>query len=230
MNKKSSLIFNTKYLLPDIGYLVDRFIISLYSYLMALITHDYIKSQIARDNSFSMENFDTNRMIKSLNESTKTEYYDIFLSHSYLDADEILYLQNRLTRMNCSVFVDWIEYPDLNRQQVTKNNVEMIRNVMKKCNALIYAFSDNVRKSSWMPWELGFFDGYSGNNENICILPITNDNIDDDEYQGVEYLGIYPFISLSKCKDGKLYYYVNYSNERYEKLNRWIQKIKDGSL
>jgi hypothetical protein len=197
---------------------------------MALITHDYIKSQIARDNSFSMENFSTNRMIKSLNESTKTEYYDIFLSHSYLDADEILYLQKRLTRMACSVFVDWIEYPDLNRQQVTRDNVEKIRNVMKKCNALIYAFSDNVHKSSWMPWELGFFDGYSGNNENICILPITNDYIDDDEYQGVEYLGIYPFISLSKCEDGKLYYYVNYSNEKYEKLNRWIQKIKDGNL
>jgi len=193
---------------------------------MATITHDYIKSQIARDSSFAMENFSTSRMIKSLNESTETEYYDIFLSHSYLDADEIFYLHKRLTRMACSVFVDWIEFPDLNRQQVTRDNVEIVRNAMKKCNALIYAFSDNVRKSSWMPWELGFFDGYSGTNENICILPITNDEIDDDEYHGIEYLGIYPFITLSECDDGKFYYYVNFPNGEYERLNGWIQKIK----
>jgi hypothetical protein len=174
-----------------------------------------------------MENFSASRMIKSLNESAKIKGYDIFLSHSYLDVNEIAFLQKRLANMGCSVFVDWIEYPALNRKQVTRDTVELIRNTMRECNALIYAFSDNGCLSSWMPWELGFFDGYRGTNKNICLLPITNDNIDDDEYQGVEYLKIYPFISLSRSEDGKMYHYVNYSNDEYEKLREWIQKIKD---
>lgn len=197
----------------------------VYFYIMATITHDYIKSQIARDRSFSMNYFSTGRMIKSLNESTQINYYDVFLSHSYIDASEIAYIQKRLTKMNCSVFVDWIEYPNLNREQVTKETVELIKDSMRKCNTLIYAFSENARYSSWMPWELGFFDGYRGA-ENICVLPITSDEIDDDEYQGSEYLGLYPFISLSECEDGKLYYYVNYSNGEYEKLRGWIIKNK----
>jgi hypothetical protein len=126
--------------------------------------------------------------------------------------------------MGCTVFVDWMEHPELDRSDVTENNVNIIRTAMKRCNALIYAFSDNARHSVWMPWELGFFDGYCGN---ICILPITDYEISDDEYQGVEYLGVYPFISLSKSEDGHYYYYVNYTNGKYEIISKWIEKIKN---
>ena len=192
---------------------------------MAILTHDYIKRQMTRDSSFSMENFSAGRMIKSLSESTKIGHYDIFLSHSYLDFREIAYLQKQFIRMGCTVFVDWIEYPELDRSDVTKINANIIRTAMKKCSSLIYAYSENSTLSAWMPWELGFFDGYNGN---ICILPISNYSIEDNDYQGVEYLGIYPFISLSKSKDGNSYYYVNYSKSEYETIDVWIGKIKNG--
>jgi hypothetical protein len=59
---------------------------------------------------------------------------------------------------------------------------------MKNCDSLFYAFSQNSTNSKWMPWELGFFDGYKGN---VVVIPINKNPQSSVYYKGVEFVSLY---------------------------------------
>ena len=120
--------------------------------------------------------------------------YDIFLSHSFQDAETIYLLYAYLKSLGWSVYVDWIEDTQLDRQNVTRSTAELLRIQMKRSKTLIYASSSASKDSKWMPWELGFFDGYKP--KKIAILPITSDSNKYENYIGVEYLSLYPYIEV----------------------------------
>jgi len=63
-----------------------------------------------------------------------------------------------------------------------------------RSKTLIYASSNASKDSKWMPWELGFFDGYKPNK--IAILPITHERDKYKDFVGVEYLSLYPYINI----------------------------------
>jgi hypothetical protein len=84
--------------------------------------------------------------------------YDIFLSHSSEDAIYIKALYDELTEASFSVYVDWIEDPQLNRANVTKQTAAVLRKRMDSCRSLLYATSEAAKKSVWVPWELGYMD------------------------------------------------------------------------
>src|SRR5947209_7092377 len=88
--------------------------------------------------------------------------FDIFLSHRYFDADEILALKSSFEDFGFSVFVDWIEVPGLDRGKVTKETADYLREAMNRSSSLLYAASDNSSDSKWMPWELGYSDALHG--------------------------------------------------------------------
>jgi len=116
--------------------------------------------------------------------------YDIFLSHSFRDAELILGLKVMLEREGRTVYVDWISDPTLDRTKVTKDTASVLRHRMRSCRSLIYATSENASSSKWMPWELGYFDGYKS--DHVSILPLVQS--DDYEWDGQEYLGLYPLV------------------------------------
>ncbi|TMM49131.1 toll/interleukin-1 receptor domain-containing protein [Sulfitobacter sabulilitoris] len=120
--------------------------------------------------------------------ANKMSSFDIFLSHSTSDAQIILGVKGILEDYGKTVYVDWLEDPQLNRRHVTAATAEAIRNRMHQCSSLIYVHSENSKSSKWMPWELGYFDGFSGA---IAILPVTKNG---ESFTGQEYLGIYPYI------------------------------------
>ena len=122
------------------------------------------------------------------------EEYDIFLSHSFQDAETIYLLYAYLKSLGWSVYVDWIEDSQLDRQNVTRATAELLRIQMKRSKTLIYASSNASKDSKWMPWELGFFDGYKPNK--IAILPITHERDKYKDFVGVEYLSLYPYINI----------------------------------
>ena len=117
-----------------------------------------------------------------------TDRYDVFLSHSYQDADAIYGVKKIIESLGLSVYVDWIEDAGLDRGKVTTRTAQVLRQRMKVSSCLVYAHSSNATHSVWMPWELGYFDGIKPGY--VWILPIVTQ--DDSEFKGQEYLGLYP--------------------------------------
>ncbi|MEK4158731.1 hypothetical protein NYE27_26990 [Paenibacillus sp. FSL R10-2779] len=117
--------------------------------------------------------------------------YDIFLSHSSLDYNEILLLSDYLQSSGYSVYVDWLIDKKLDRNNVTSETAIIIRNRMKRCKCLLFAASNNSNFSRWMPWELGFFDGKGGK---IAIIHVNKKKPGLGSLTGQEYLDIYEYV------------------------------------
>lgn len=117
-----------------------------------------------------------------------TTQYDIFLSHSHDDAELILGVKKIIEDSGLTVYVDWIDDAKLDRSKITRETGELLRVRMRSCSSLVYVHSDNSKDSVWMPWELGYFDGYKP--RHVWILPLVSSS--DAEFKGQEYLGLYP--------------------------------------
>ena len=145
----------------------------------------YAERETSRSN-ISMESY-FNETIKQQNQK---DTFDIFLSHSSKDKILILGIKKFIEDSGYSVYIDWVDDPELDRTNVNKHTAEQLRKRMKQSKFLVYVDSDNASTSKWMPWELGYFDGY--NSEKIGILVIRNNS--NEIYKGQEYLNLYPTI------------------------------------
>ena len=128
-------------------------------------------------------------LAESIASQNAAKEYDIFLSHASMDAEIILGVKAILESYNYSVYVDWIDDQQLDRNQVTPATAETLRARMNMCRSLFYATTDNHSRSKWMPWECGYFDGRKNR---TAILPVTSTGT--ESYQGQEYLGLYPYV------------------------------------
>ncbi|MFN4229650.1 toll/interleukin-1 receptor domain-containing protein [Parvibaculum sp.] len=160
---------------------------------------------------------------ESVRDFAKHRTYDIFLSHSVRDDTLVLGVKAWLEDQNRTVYVDWIDDPQLDRSKVTPSTAEMLRQRMDRCESLIYLHSENSGTSKWMPWELGYFDGKSGA---VAILPVTK--TEQTNFSGQEYLGIYPWID-----QGSLDLYgsesrmrVHKSSSDYKGWSEWTRQPK----
>lgn len=144
--------------------------------------------------------------------------YDIFLSHSSLDNQLVLSLVDLFNKANFSVYVDWIEDTELDRNNVTPLTAEILRERMVNSSGLAYVSTSNISDSRWCPWELGYFDG--NKNGRCAILPIMK-----SPFKGQEYLGLYPYIDYQANQRGKDCFWVNDPNDSsaYIELHRWLQ-------
>jgi len=115
-----------------------------------------------------------------------------FLSHSFQDAEIILTVKRGLEGMGYSVFVDWVERPELDRTHVTKEVAAFLRNMMQQAKSLFYVATDNATHSNWMPWECGYFDGIK---QLVAIMPVVRGTSQSDSFVGREYLGLYYYVS-----------------------------------
>lgn len=147
--------------------------------------------------------------------------FDIFLSHRFLDAPYVLQLRDYLQSLGYSVFVDWIEGPELDREKVTKKTAAYLRRIMGKSESLLFAVSENSLASKWMPWELGYFDGSGGR---VAIFPITERTTRSETYRGQEYLGLYPYVTVEKDTSGRNRLWVNKSASKYVTLEGWVEE------
>lgn len=126
-----------------------------------------------------------------LRKSATSGAFDIFLSHSFRDAELILGVKEILESSGQTVYVDWISDPQLDRSQVVVSTAHKLRQRMGQCSGLVYASTKAATHSKWMPWELGYFDGLRGS-ENVAIMPLISDS--GEHPIGQEYLGLYPMV------------------------------------
>jgi hypothetical protein len=150
------------------------------------------------------------------------ERFDIFLSHSFVDATLVLSLSNYLESFGYSVFVDWIESPQLDRGLVSKKTASHLRRVMNRSHALLFAISDNSSVSKWMPWELGYFDGRGGK---IAIVPVTEQASESNSFSGQEYLGLYPYVIAQQYQSRKKRLWVSKSKSRFLAFEAWMSDL-----
>lgn len=137
--------------------------------------------------------------MRELQEPSAQRQYDIFLSHSYLDAALVWALREELQRAGASVYVDWIDDPTMDRSTVNAATAEKLKKRMNNCRALVYATSRASKRSRWMPWELGYFDGRRSA-EKVSICPITIEGT--GPYEREEYLQLYRLLERRRIGYG----------------------------
>lgn len=145
--------------------------------------------------------------------------YDIFLSHSFTDKRLAEGVRMTLKDLGFSVYVDWIEDGELSRDEVTADTAEVLRRRLKNSKCLFFATTVNSAGSMWMPWELGYMDGFNGR---AAILPVAKTTT--GSYAGQEYLGIYPYIqqALQEGTD-KRRLWVHRTPTNYIVFDSWLE-------
>lgn len=153
--------------------------------------------------------------------SSVDEIFDVFLSHSSSEPDEILKgVMGVLEDAGLSVYIDKYCDPSLSPEKVTPETTEILRQRMRNSLSLLYVHSQHSRKSRWMSWELGYFDGLKGK---VGIIPVASDS-QNTSFRGEEYLNLYPYVDIAQQKDSnttKLW--INDSVEKYALLVGWIK-------
>lgn len=154
----------------------------------------FTKSELRTENIFESNLYRFRKSISS------TDQFDVFLSHSYEDRNFIPALKEKIeNEFRYKVYVDWMEDTQLDREKVSKATADILRKRMRQCQYLFFVTSKNSSDSKWMPWELGYFDGFRPGNASILPL-LDNPN---DSFYGQEYLGLYPVVEKTTSKDLK---------------------------
>lgn len=163
---------------------------------MALLNEEFLRSRGAREARLERKSAQT---ILRERQQLSGRQYDIFLSHSFHDAELVLGIKLFLEDLGLSVYVDWVDDPHLNRNEINRETADTLRRRMQACRSLLYAASDNATNSRWMPWELGYFDGLKQGK--VAILPISK-NASNSNYTGQEYLNLYPRFEVEQVPEG----------------------------
>lgn len=152
------------------------------------------------------------------------KHFDIFLSHCFKDADNILMLYEVLTMFGYKVFVDWISDPQADRSNVSKDTADGLRWVMQRSDSLLYAVSSNSGDSKWMPWELGYSDAL---HSKVAVIPITDGETDLEIYTAEqEYLSLYPYVTLNRNQQSAGAFWVSEAIDTFVSLNDWLKGEK----
>lgn len=162
-------------------------------------------------------------LLESVNSFSPSDSYDIFLSHSFKDAYFILALKMELSGMGYSVYVDWIDDRQLDRNQVSKKTADLLRKRMQSSSSLLLVSTENSSVSKWVPWELGYFDGFK---DKAAILPLVESEFPSSNYYGQEYLGLYPYITKAEDKGGKKKLWVHDNANWYVVFDAWLNGHK----
>lgn len=166
-------------------------------------------NEIINSNSYQL----IQESVENKKEALYGTKFDIFLCHSTSDFEEIKILKAYFLKQGEKAYVAEIDDPFLNYNKVDYTTAKKLQERMKDSKELYYVLSKNSQISTWMPWELGFFNGIKDSG-NIQVLPI----IDRSEteilnFKGHEYLELY-------AKDGTSIDYL-------KKLSFTKNKIKE---
>lgn len=102
---------------------------------------------------------------------TPSAIFDIFLSYSSKDAPAVLGLYHWLSGRNYCVYLDCFDPSLPNPSVVNRSTAEVLRRRMVQSRSLFVATTKSTPSSAWVPWELGFTDGFSNKAAVLFIAP-----------------------------------------------------------
>ncbi len=186
---------------------------------MALFTERQIRQRLERERiSGSMRTFSAQSILNEGRITDSSKLYDIFLSHSSKDMELIAGLKLILEDLGYKVYVDWND-DALNPNVVTPETAKILRERMKQCKSLIYAFSENASNSKWMPWELGYFDALR--NSRVAVLPISQTA--KRAYKGSEYVGVYFVVQIAQISGSSKDAIWVHDDDKYVIYDSWLK-------
>lgn len=185
---------------------------------MATFTEDQVRQRARRRTGRPSIETASAVLTESVRSAPSSAMFDVFLSHSTRDAEIVLGVKLMLEDQNRTVYVDWIDDPQLDRRNVTPRTAEVLRERMRACRSLVYVHTENSGSSKWMPWELGFSDAHHGA---VAILPVTRTSQQD--FAGQEYLGLYPWMDEGMTTLTARGLRVHRSPTDYREWRTWVQ-------
>lgn len=141
----------------------------------------------------------------------------MFLSHSIRDAEIVLGVKKLIEDLGYSTYVDWIDDPTLDRTKVTPKTADVLRKRMRTSKSLMYITTENADSSRWMPWECGYFDGLR---DKVAIIPVKGSRTDN--FEGVEYLGLYPYCVKEKDTQQRERLWIHRDQQTYVLYEDWL--------
>jgi hypothetical protein len=195
------------------------------SFLMALFTETQLR-QRANNVKQAQARFATKSFAEIVRETAQAiplgTPFDIFLSHSFADADLILGLTSVFEEFGYKAYVDWVVDQGVDRSRVTKETADLLRKRMEDSKCLLYASTENALDSKWMPWETGYFDAKKGK---VAIVPIAKQSASDN-YNGQEYLGLYPYMSIIGERSASAFLLIHEDSQTWTLFQHWLQGEK----
>ena len=138
--------------------------------------------------------------------------FDVFLSHSSYDEDELIKLKAQLNSENFTVYVDWVnDRSMLSRDLTDVNTAKVIIDRLQKCKSMILVLTENCLTSKWTPWEVGYFHALG---KPVCIY--YPQEISEELLP--PYWNLYPRISITASSMCVLEEGINID------LKKWISK------
>lgn len=134
-------------------------------------------------------------MLRESSSMPMTTKFDFFLSHSSIDRTLVLGVKSILASKGYTVYIDWLDDPQLTRSTVSKQTADVIRRRMRQSVNLVYVHTANAALSRWCPWELGYFDAFSHPDERVFIFPLMDHK--QEAFRGQEYLGLYRVLEVN---------------------------------
>lgn len=194
---------------------------------MALFTEQKIRARYQsekqlRDSRRGYRYFSATEALNEGRITDTTKSYDIFLSHSSKDKELIAGLKLLLNDMGYSVYVDWND-EKIDPNNVTPETAAILRERMKQCKSLIYAFSENASNSKWMPWELGYFDAFK--KSRVAVLPISQTA--KYSYKGSEFVGLYYVVQIAKIEGTNKETIWVHNGDDYVNYRFWLEEFKE---
>jgi len=158
-----------------------------------------------------------NESLKTFSSESKSNKVTIFLSHKHDEIKELEAAISFLNQLGVDVYVDWMdeEMP----KHTSGETAERIKGKIKNNDKFILLATDGAVNSKWCNWELGIGDVHKYI-DNIAIFPVKSDY---GQYNGSEYLQIYPYIDKRKDYWGDITFFVVFPNGREIKLEEWLR-------
>ncbi|KMZ12179.1 hypothetical protein BHUM_05252 [Candidatus Burkholderia humilis] len=163
---------------------------------------------------------DSGRILQEAKRSaTSASRFDVFLSHASKDAKLILGVKALLEERGFVVYVDWVDDAHADRSQVDRETADLLRQRMRQSASLIWVATDATSNSKWMPWELGYFDGFAPGQ--VATIPLVDNP--GESFKGQEYLSLYPLIGQDHYIGGRKDVFVEDRSRRWATLDSFAK-------
>jgi hypothetical protein len=142
----------------------------------------------------------------------------VFISHKHGEVEYVYRLKSLLKQYGFDGYVDWED--DSLPKETSGETASKLKEKILHSKKFILLATNSAINSKWCNWELGFADPHKYI-DRIALFALKPDS---NNYEGEEYLQIYPSIqAIDNNNNTGLNYYISYPNGKTESISDWLK-------